>query len=122
MSATVVALPPNSSSETIDFLRRLASMVSGRNGEVLLRAASTIESQFDYLSSSFARRGDLISQAMSEIGGFAIDRALTTKKTNPDRDERAQIDSVPACCSTRPKPHGGIRCRRYSASPWRFAS
>ena len=194
MSATVVPLPPNPSSETIDFLRRMASMVSGRNGEMLLRAASMIESlsqramsaerlyhqtqeestrstelraaaelasdamvgqiealhtqlaeaaaaaaadraafdaerrkllglmqhaeshivkltseldslrasvdsfnetvvsvpievlrlartQFDYLSSGFARRGDVISQAMSEIGGFAIDQALTAKKT-----------------------------------------
>ncbi|RZM98049.1 hypothetical protein CWO91_37245 [Bradyrhizobium genosp. SA-3] len=194
MSATVVPLPPNSSSETIDFLRRMASMVSGRNGQMLLRAASLIESlaqramsaerlyhrqhvestrnaelreaaelardamvsqiaalraqlaevtaeaaaeraafnaergkllglmqdaeshigklsteletlrasvdsfnetvvsvpiealqlartQFDYLSNGFARRGDAISQAMSEIGGFAIDQALTAKKT-----------------------------------------
>ncbi|GMO95640.1 hypothetical protein [Bradyrhizobium sp. TM239] len=195
MSATVVPLPPNSSSETIDFLRRMASMVSGRNGQMLLRAASLIESlaqramsaerlyheqqdastrnaelreaaelasdamvgqievlraqlaevtaaaaaeraafdaergklicvmqnaeshigkltteldglrasvdsfnatavsvpidvlrlartQFDFLSASFARKGDVISQAMSEIGGFAIDQALTAKKTD----------------------------------------
>ncbi|TQF29488.1 hypothetical protein [Bradyrhizobium sp. UNPA324] len=195
MSATVVPLPPNASSETIDFLRRMASMVSGRNGEMLLRAARLIESlarramsaerlyheqqiestrnaelreaaelasdamvsqsealraqlaevtaasaaeraafdaergkliglmqnaeshivkltteldslrasvdsfnetavsvpievlrlartQFDYLSSGFAYRGDVISQAMSEIGGFAIDQALTAKKTD----------------------------------------
>ncbi|MDN5003941.1 hypothetical protein ACFQZO_24185 [Bradyrhizobium sp. GCM10027634] len=193
MSATVVPLPPNSASETTGFLRRMASMVSGRNGEMLLRAASLIESlaqramsaerlyhqqqeentrhvelreaaelasdamvnqiaalrtqladvtaaaaaertafdtergkllmlmqdaeshigkltteldtlrtsvdafnetvvsvpievlrlartQFDYLSSGFARKGDVISQAMSEIGGFAIDQALTAKK------------------------------------------
>lgn len=45
----------------------------------LLRLART---QFDYLSSGFARRGDVISQAMSEIGGFAIDQALTGKKTD----------------------------------------
>lgn len=194
MSATVVPLPPNSSSETTDFLRRMASMVSGRNGAMLLRAASLIESlaqramtaerlyhqqqeestrstqlreaaelasdamvsqiealraqladvtaaaateraafdserdkllglmqhaeshigkltteldglrasvdsfnetvvsvpievlrlartQFDVLSEGFARKGDVISQAMSEIGGFAIDEALTVKKT-----------------------------------------
>ncbi|MBR0820882.1 hypothetical protein [Bradyrhizobium liaoningense] len=194
MSATVVPLPPTSSSETVDFLRRMASMVSGRNGEMLLRAASLIESlsqramsaerlfheaqeeskrraarheaaelasdamigqietlrtqltevttaataeriafnaertkllllmqdaeshigkltteletlrasvdsfndtvvsvpiealrlartQFDYLSKGFAGRGDVVSQAMSEIGGFAIDQALTPKKT-----------------------------------------
>lgn len=195
MSATVVPLPPNSSSETTDFLRRMASMVSGRNGAMLLRAASLIESltqramsaerlfhqqqdesrrtaelrqtaelashamvsqiealraqlaevtaaaaaeraafdtergkliglmqdaeshigkltteldtlrasvdsfnetvvsvpievlrlartQFDFLSAGFARKGDVISQAMSEIGGFAIDQALTAKKTD----------------------------------------
>ncbi|WP_198963853.1 hypothetical protein [Bradyrhizobium sp. Y36] len=195
MSATVVPLPPNSSSETIDFLRRMASMVSGRNGEMLLRAASLIEqlgqramsaerlyheqqiestrnaelreaaelasdamvgqietlraqlaevtaaaaaeraafdaergklislmqnaeshigkltteldslrasvdsfnetavsvpievlrlarTQFDFLSAGFARKGDVISQAMSEIGGFAIDQALTAKKAD----------------------------------------
>jgi chromosome segregation ATPase len=194
MSATVVPLPPNPSSETTDFLRRMASMVSGRNGEMLLRAASLIESltqramsaerlfheqqeeskrhaqrheaaeltsdamasqiaalrtqlaevtsaaaaeraafdaergkllglmqnaeshigkltteldtlrasvdsfnetvvsvpievlrlartQFDHLSRGFERKGDVISQAMSEIGGFAIDQALTAKKT-----------------------------------------
>ncbi|KJC35240.1 hypothetical protein [Bradyrhizobium sp. LTSP857] len=193
MSAKVVPLPPNSSSETTDFLRRMASMVSGRNGEMLLRAASLIESltqramtaerlyhqaqeestrnaerheaaelasdamvgqiaalrtqlaevtaaaaaeraafdaergkllglmqdaeshigklttelktlrasvdsfnetvvsvpievlrlartQFDYLSGGFAKKGDVISQAMSEIGGFAIDQALAVKK------------------------------------------
>jgi chromosome segregation ATPase len=44
MSATVVPLPPSSSSETTDFLRRMASMVSGRSGEMLLRAAALIES------------------------------------------------------------------------------
>lgn len=195
MSATVVPLPPNSSSETVDFLRRMASMVSGRNGAMLLRAAALIESlaqramtaerlyhqtqeentrhvelrkaaelasdatvsqidalrmqladvtaaaaveraafdaergkllglmqhaethigkltteldslrasvdgfnetvvsvpievlrlartQFDFLSAGFARKGDLISQAMSEIGGFAIDEALAVKKTD----------------------------------------
>ena len=193
MSATVVPLPPNPSSETTDFLRRMASMVSGRNGEMLLRAASLIESltqramtaerlyhqaqeestrnaerheaaelasdamvgqiaalrtqlaevtaaaaaeraafdaergkllglmqdaeshigkltteleglrasidsfnetvvsvpievlrlartQFDYLSRGFAGKDDVISQAMSEIGGFAIDQALAVKK------------------------------------------
>ncbi|MBR0718832.1 hypothetical protein [Bradyrhizobium liaoningense] len=43
MSATVVPLPENSTSETTDFLRRMASMVSGRNGEMLLRAATMID-------------------------------------------------------------------------------
>ena len=44
MSATVVSLPPHTGDETVDFLRRMASMVSGRNGEMLSRAAATIES------------------------------------------------------------------------------
>ena len=192
MSATVVSLPPTTGDETVDFLRRMASMVSGRNGEMLMKAAATIEAlgqramsaeqlyhrqheestrnaelrevaelasdgllrqieglrtqlaevtakgaqaradfeaergrllaltqdaearltsttaeleelrasvdqfnetlvavpiemlrlaraQFNYLSDGFARNGDVISQAMSEIGGFAIDRALTAK-------------------------------------------
>ena len=195
MSATVVPLSPNSSSETVDFLRRMASMVSGRNGQMLLRAVRLIEqlgqramsaerlyheqqvestrnaelreaaklasdamvgqieglrtqladvtaaaaaeraafdaergkliglmqnaeshivkltteldalrasvdsfnetvvsvpvevlrlarTQFDFLSAGFARKGDVISQAMSEIGGFAIDQALTAKRTD----------------------------------------
>jgi hypothetical protein len=44
MSATVVSLPPSGIAETLDFLRRLASMMSGgRNAEILLQAASHIE-------------------------------------------------------------------------------
>jgi hypothetical protein len=43
----------------------------------VLRLART---QFDHLSSGFARKGDVISHAMSEIGGFAIDQAMTAKK------------------------------------------
>lgn len=204
MSATVVPLPPNSASETIDFLRRMASMVSGRNGEMLLRAATMIDSlthramtaerlyhqqqeestrnaelrevaertsdgllrqidalraelagvtdqaaterteyeaehtrfevergrllglmqdaeahvarvtdeletlkksvdefnatavavplevlrlaraQFDFLSEGFAKNGDLVSQAMSEIGGCALDQVLASKKAAND--------------------------------------
>lgn len=192
MSATVVSLPPATGDETVDFLRRMASMVSGRNGEMLMKAAAQIEqlgqramsaeqlyhrqqeestrnaelrevaelasdallrqvealrgqlaetaanaaaeraerdadrgkllaraqdaearvaelsaeletlrqsvdsfnetavtvpiemlrlarAQFDYLSDGFARNGDVISQAMSEIGGCAIEQAMTGK-------------------------------------------
>ena len=35
--------------------------------------------QFDFLSDGFAKNGDLVSQAMSEIGGCAIDQVLATK-------------------------------------------
>lgn len=192
MAATVVTLPPATGDETVDFLRRMASMVSGRNGEMLMKAAAQIEqlgqralsaeqlyhrqqdestrnaelrevaelasdalltqitalraeladvaakaageragfeaergqllgraqaaetrlaevstelealhksvdnlnetlvavpvemlrlarAQFDYLSDGFARNGDVISQAMSEIGGVAIEQALAGK-------------------------------------------
>jgi chromosome segregation ATPase len=45
MSATVLSLPPAENSETVDFLRRLASMMSGgKNAEMLLVAASLVES------------------------------------------------------------------------------
>ncbi len=37
--------------------------------------------QFDHLSAGFARNGDVISQAMSEIGGFALEQALAAKKS-----------------------------------------
>ena len=193
MSASVVSLPTQTGDETVDFLRRMASMVSGRNGEMLMRAAATIETlsqramsaeqlyrrqleasarnaelrevaevtsdrllrevealraqlaeisttsaseraqfeaergrmlklmqiaeahvadvtaelgalrksvdifnenavavpiamlrlaraQFDVLSDGFAKNGDVISRAISEIGGCAIDRALAAKK------------------------------------------
>lgn len=44
MSATALSLPPNENSETVDFLRRLASMMSGgKNAEMLLSAAGMIE-------------------------------------------------------------------------------
>jgi chromosome segregation ATPase len=45
MSATAVSLPPDEDPETVDFLRRLASMMSGgKNAEMLLAAAGMIES------------------------------------------------------------------------------
>jgi hypothetical protein len=43
-SATVSSVPPNENQEIIDFLRRLASMLTGgRNAEMLLVAAQAIE-------------------------------------------------------------------------------
>jgi chromosome segregation ATPase len=45
MSATAVSRPPDENSEIVDFLRRLASMMSGgNNAEMLLAAAGMIES------------------------------------------------------------------------------
>jgi len=45
MSVTASSPPPNENQETIDFLRRLAGMLtgSGRNADMLLKAASAIE-------------------------------------------------------------------------------
>ena len=44
MSVTASSLPPNENQEIIDFLRRLASMLTGgRNAEMLQQAASIIE-------------------------------------------------------------------------------
>ena len=44
MSATALSLAPNEEPETVDFLRRLASMMTGgKNAEMLLAAASMIE-------------------------------------------------------------------------------
>ena len=46
MSATVVTLQSNTITETVDFLRRLASMMAGgRNAELLLQAAAMIDAQ-----------------------------------------------------------------------------
>jgi DNA repair exonuclease SbcCD ATPase subunit len=44
MPAPVFSMPPNAQQETIDFLRRLSSMLTGgRNAEMLLQAATMIE-------------------------------------------------------------------------------
>ena len=44
MSVTAISMPPDENAETVDFLRRLASMMSGgKNAEMLLGAASVIE-------------------------------------------------------------------------------
>ena len=48
MTATAVSLPSHENSETVDFLRRLASMMSGgKNAEMLLGAAGIIEALTD---------------------------------------------------------------------------
>jgi chromosome segregation ATPase len=44
MSVTAISMPPGENAETVDFLRRLASTMSGgKNAEMLLGAASMIE-------------------------------------------------------------------------------
>jgi seryl-tRNA synthetase len=60
MTAAVESLPPNNdTNELVDFLRRLASMLSGgRNAEMLLEAASVIE--------ALTRRAELSEQRLQE--------------------------------------------------------
>jgi hypothetical protein len=60
MTATVHSLPPNNDSDgVVDFLRRLASMLSGgRNAEMLLEAATTIE--------ALTRRASVAEQRLQE--------------------------------------------------------
>jgi hypothetical protein len=63
MSARDLSQPPNDSSEVIDFLRRLASMMAGgRNAEMLLEAADIIET----LSRRLAATEELYHQLQDE--------------------------------------------------------
>jgi protein required for attachment to host cells len=63
MSATAISLLPDENAETVDFLRRLASMMSGgKNAEMLLGAASMIEA----LSSRAMTAEQLYSEQQDE--------------------------------------------------------
>lgn len=64
----------------LDSLRASVDAFNETAVSVPIEVLRLARAQFDCLSSGFARKGDVISQAMSEIGGFAIDQALTTKK------------------------------------------
>jgi hypothetical protein len=81
MSATVVSLPPHTGDETVDFLRRMASMVSGRNGEMLMRAAAMIESLSRRATSAellyHCQQEESVRNAeLREIAEIASDRLL----------------------------------------------
>ena len=65
----------------LDGLRASVDNFNATAISVPIEALRLARTQFDVLSAGFARKGDVISQAMSEIGGFAIDQALTAKKT-----------------------------------------
>ncbi|WP_245318433.1 hypothetical protein [Bradyrhizobium sp. DOA1] len=66
----------------LDSLRASVDRFNETSVAVPIEVLRLARTQFDYLSNGFARKGDVISQAMSEIGGFAIDQALTGKKTD----------------------------------------
>jgi chromosome segregation ATPase len=60
MPAQVLSLPPNSHQETVDFLRRLSSMLTGgRNAEMLQEAATMIE--------TLASRAETAEQLSAEL-------------------------------------------------------
>jgi hypothetical protein len=60
MPATALTLPSNDTQETLDFLRRLASMMSGgRNAEMLQAAAAAIETLSGRATTAEAQLGEL---------------------------------------------------------------
>ncbi|MDE2378950.1 hypothetical protein [Bradyrhizobium sp.] len=114
MSVTVVPLPPNGTSESTDFLRRMASMVSGRNGEMLLRAAAMIESlsqramtaerlcqrqQEDCARNAELREvADLAADALlKQVGALRVELAEVTARAASTRaqfdEERARFEA-----------------------------
>jgi hypothetical protein len=66
----------------LDGLRASVDSFNDTAVSVPLEVLRLARMQFDVLSAGFARKGDVISEAMSEIGGFAIDQALMAKKAD----------------------------------------
>jgi len=103
MSATAVSLPPSPSLETTDFLRRLAAMMrGGQNAEMLLQAASQIESLtrralsaeqlYDGLRDESARSTELRRVAemasdnlITEVDGLRQQLVDLAREANEDR-------------------------------------
>jgi hypothetical protein len=83
MPATVRSLPSNETQEIIDFLRRLASMMTGgRNAEMLLEAASAIETLSRRVASTEALLKDQQDEharnlEQREVAELAADNLLT---------------------------------------------
>ena len=73
-------VPPEAIDAELETLRASVDSFNETLVSVPIEVLRLARTQFDYLSSGFARRGDVIAQAMSEIGGFAIDQALANKK------------------------------------------
>jgi chromosome segregation ATPase len=83
MPATVLSLPSNETQETIDFLRRLASMMTGgRNAETLLAAAAAIETLSQRATTAEGQLGELQDEhaknlELREVAELAADNLLT---------------------------------------------
>jgi chromosome segregation ATPase len=113
MSATAISLQPNENSETVDFLRRLASMMSGgKNAEMLLGAAAMIEALasramtaerlFSEQQEEHEKSNELrevaelaVDNLSSEVETLKAQLAEAARKAEVDREEvtrRAEID------------------------------
>ncbi len=60
----------------LDGLRSQATSIDHSIAVVPIESLRLARTQFDFLASGFARNGDVISQAICEIGACAIDKAL----------------------------------------------
>ena len=102
MSATAVSLAPNEDPETVDFLRRLASMMSGgKNAEMLLAAASMIEALTERAMTAERLHSELQDQhersnelrAVAELAADNLNAELDALKGQlADAIRRAEID------------------------------
>jgi chromosome segregation ATPase len=113
MTATALSIAPTQNSETIDFLRRLASMMSGgKNAEMLLSAADMIEALTTRATTAEHRYNEQQeahdrSNELREVAELAADNlhaevdalkaqfAEATRQAEADRAEatrRAEID------------------------------
>jgi hypothetical protein len=96
MPATALTLPSNETQETIDFLRRLASMMSGgRNAETLLAAATTIETLSRRATASEALLGELQEDhgknlEQREVAELAADNLLAEVAALKEHFARSQ--------------------------------
>jgi hypothetical protein len=83
MSVTAVSLPPDENPETVDFLRQLDSMMSGgKNAEMLLAAASMIESLASRVTTAerlYSEQQDELdrSNELRQVAELAVDNLNT---------------------------------------------
>ena len=95
MSATVLSLPQNSTSETVGFLRRMASMISGgRNAEMLLHAAATIETLTQRAMSAEQLYRDQQDQSARNVELRRLAELAAEKRLAETESLRAQLAEV----------------------------
>jgi len=102
MSATALSLAPDEEPETVDFLRRLASMMSGgKNAEMLLEAASMIEALTERATTAERLHSELQDQhercnelrAVAELAADNLNAELDSLKAQlADAIRQAEID------------------------------